>query len=198
MLSGGFSGLREFGFEKPLLITDAWGCWWNHSQRIGQEPSDFVGVGWDALDQLLFARPFELFQEGNRNLGRKAAPSTHSFNCLPQSPFARLQMYAQMAGNEQRHSLLQEHRPNTSHSPAPARHGGGGPFWGLKSDQPLDSALPQLSFANLGPPRQLTLQKWAFPPLTRESGTLWLASESLRLSCCQLLNQCWLFQILLM
>ena len=40
----------------------------------------------------------------------------------------------------------------------PPRHGGGGPFWGLKSTQPLDSALQQLSFANLGPPRQLTLQ----------------------------------------
>ena len=46
------------------------------------------------------------------------------------------------------------------------RHGGGGPFWGLKSTQPLDSALQQLSFANLGPPKQLTLQRWAFPPLT--------------------------------
>ena len=39
------------------------------------------------------------------------------------------------------------------------RHGGAGPFLGLKSTQPLDSALQQLSFANLGPPRQLTLQK---------------------------------------
>ena len=41
----------------------------------------------------------------------------------------------------------------------PARHGGVGPFWGLKSTHPLDSALQQLSFANLGPPRQLTLQR---------------------------------------
>ena len=40
MFWGGFSGWspswREFGFEKPLLITDAWGWCWNHSQRVGQ------------------------------------------------------------------------------------------------------------------------------------------------------------------
>ena len=32
-------------------------------------------------------------------------------------------------------------------------------FGGCKVPKPLDSALQQLSFANLGPPRQLTLQK---------------------------------------
>ena len=36
---------QEFGFEKPFFITDAWGCCWNHPQRISQEPSDFVGGG---------------------------------------------------------------------------------------------------------------------------------------------------------
>ena len=63
------------------------------------------------------------------------------------------------------------------------RHGGGGPFWGLKSTQPLDSALQQLSFANLGPRRQLTLQNECSPHWPCESGTLGLDSESLGPAC---------------
>ena len=45
------------------------------------------------------------------------------------------------------------------------RHGGGGPFWGLKSTQPLDSALQDaVEFCKSGPSKTAKSTKMSVPP----------------------------------